>query len=131
MEDDWLKGAEQCMEYHFSLADNFDPNMAYLYSDDALIQNTVLNSDGSQHTRVIPAAFYKSIIGVAMEKARELNDRYTYSDVEYKLEGNRVRITYQRYSHARDYKSPVSMLMGIESHEAGIVFEELSVMKGQ
>lgn len=131
MEDDWLNGAKQCMEYHFSLADNFDPNMASLYSDDALIQNTILNSDGSQETRVIPAPLYKSIIGAVMEKARELDDRYTYSDLEYKLEERRVRVTYQRYSHARDYKSPVSMLMGIEPHEAGLVFEELSVMEGQ
>lgn len=131
MEDDWLTGAKQCVEYHFSLADNFDPNMAKLYSDDALIQNTVLNADGSQQTRVIPAGLYKSIIGVAMGKARDLDDRYTYSDVKYKLEGRRVRVTYQRYSHARNYQSPVSMLMGIEPDEAGIVFEELSIMKGE
>ena len=118
------------MDLHFKLADEFNPLMANLYSDDALIQNTVLNSDGSQKTRVIPAPYYKSIIAKAMQMAKEMGDTYTYSDLEFKKEGDRVRVTYVRYSHLRDYSSPVSMLMGLEGDEAGMVFEELSVMKG-
>lgn len=60
------------MDSHFKLADEFNPLMANLYSDDALIQNTVLNSDGSQQTRVIPASYYKSIIAKAMQMAKEM-----------------------------------------------------------
>jgi hypothetical protein len=127
---DWLKGARECMDLHFKLADEFNPLMANLYSDDALIQNTVLNSDGSQQTRVIPASYYKSIIAKAMCMAKEMGDIYTYSNLEFKKEGDRVRVTYVRYSHLRDYSSPVSMLMGLDGDEAGMVFEELSVMKG-
>ena len=129
-DQDWLKAAEECMELHFQLADEFNPLMANLYSDYALIQNTVINSDGSQKTRVIPAPYYKSILSNAMQMAKDMGDTYTYSDLEFKMEGKRVRVTYVRHSHLRDYSSPVSMLMGIEDDEAGIVYEELSVMKG-
>ena len=129
-DQDWLKAARECMELHFQLSDEFNPLMANLYSDYAVIQNTVLNGDGSQKTRVIPAPYYKSIIANAMQMAKEMGDTYTYSDLEFKMEGKRVRVTYVRHSHLRDYSSPVSMLMGIEGDEAGIVYEELSVMKG-
>ena len=129
-DQDWLKAAKECMELHFQLADELNPLMANLYSDYAVIQNTILNSDDSQKTRVIPAPYYKSIITNAMQMAKEMGDTYTYSDLEFKMEGKRVRVTYVRHSHLRDYSSPVSMLMGIEGDEAGIVYEELSVMKG-
>ena len=75
---DWLKAARECMQLHFKLADEFDPLMANLYSDYALIQNTVLNSDGSQKTRLLPAPYYKSIIANTMQMAKEMGDTYTF-----------------------------------------------------
>ena len=96
-DQDLLIAAKECMELHFQLADEFNPLMANLYSDYALIQNTILNSDGSQKTRLIPALYYKSIIANAMQMAKEMGDTYTYSDLEFKMECNRVRVTYVRH----------------------------------
>jgi hypothetical protein len=104
----------------------FDPAVADLYSDDALIENTRVYPDGTKRKQTFPAPLYKQVLRAAMPLAKTKDDRSTYSSLEYATEGKRVRIKAQRYSLSKKYTSPMALLVGPDKSGAWLVFEEIS-----
>lgn len=90
----------------------FDPTLAELYCDSAVIRNTRTYADGQQRTTEVPAAQYRGLIRMALPLAKAKGDVSTYSDVVYVPEGDAVRITATRYSELKKYASPLSLLVG-------------------
>lgn len=109
-----------------SLAAAFDPAVADLYCDNALIQNTRRFPNGETRVMEFPAADYKRLIRVAMPVAQARADYNTYSEVEYAQEGGNVRITATRFSLLKGYASPLSILVGPCAGDSWAILEEIS-----
>lgn len=107
----------------------FDPDVASLYCDSALIRNVRTSPDGQQRTLQLPATAYKNLIRNAMPLAKAKGDINTYSEVAYSKEGANTRIKATRYSEMKKYYSPISLLVGKCGNDFGIL-EELSQSQG-
>lgn len=118
--------AKAIFREYVALEHAFDPRVADLYSDAALIENKRTYPNGEVKVLRIPPEKYKALIRGSMTLAKEKGDRSTYSDVKYAKEGDRVRITAVRYSELKKYSSPISLLVGPDADGKWLIFEELS-----
>jgi hypothetical protein len=90
----------------------FDPAIADLYCDDALIRNTRTRDDGGETVIEIPAPRFKSLLRSAMPLAQQRGDVGEYRDVVAVATAGGVRVTATRHSALRDEPSPYSLLIG-------------------
>ena len=118
--------AKELFQKYVALGSKFDPSLADLYSDDALIKNTRRYPDGQKRTIEIPAAKYKELIRAVMPLAKAKGDRSRYTSVKYTPEGRNVRITATRYSLLKKYSSPLSLLVGADDKGEWRILEEIS-----
>lgn len=118
--------AKQIFEQYVALEYAYDPSVADLYADDALIKNKRTYPTGEVREITIPAPKYKALILQSMLLARTRGDRSTYSDVSYTPEGERIRIKASRFSELKKYASPISLLVGPSPSGKWLIYEELS-----
>ena len=118
--------AKQLFDQYVALGHAYDPGVADLYADDALIRNKRTYPTGEVREMTVPAAKYKTLIRQVMPLARARGDRSTYSDVSYTPEGGRVRIKASRFSELKNYTSPLSVLVGPSPGGKWLIYEELS-----
>jgi hypothetical protein len=118
--------AKRLFEHYVALGHAYDPGIADLYADDALIKNTRTYPTGEVRELTMPAAKYKALIRQAMPLARARGDRSTFSDVRYAAEGSRVRIRASRFSELKRYASPISLLVGPSASGTWLIYEEVS-----
>ena len=108
-----------------ALERSFDPAIADLYCDSALIRNTRKYPTGQTRTLELPSPKYKALIRAAMPIAKARGDYATYSGVSYLPEGKNVRVKTTRYSVLKKYTSPMSLLIGSCNGGAWSVLEEI------
>ena len=118
--------ARQLFQKYIALGNTFDPSLADLYSNDALIRNTRRYPNGQKRTIQIPAAKYKELIRSAVAVAKARGDKNRYSAVKYTREGGNVRISATRYSLMKKYSSPISLLVGADKEGEWQILEEIS-----
>lgn len=118
--------AETLFASYESLERAFDPAVADLYCDNALIRHTRRSLDGQSRVMEFPATEYKSMIRADMPIARARGDYSTYSNVSYASEGANTRITATRFSEMKKYSSPISLLVGRCASGTIGVMEEIS-----
>lgn len=121
-----LAHAKALFVRYVTLGHTFDPAVADLYSDSAVIRNKRLYPTGQERILTMPAPQYKAFIRQAMQLAKDRGDISTYSEVKYTVEGAGVRITATRFSELKRYSSPVSLLVGPAEGKAWLILEELS-----
>jgi hypothetical protein len=117
--------AKTFFEKYQALEREFDPTVADLYSDEAIIRNKRTYPTGQVRELTMPAPKYKALIRAAIPLARERGDTNTYSACTYSPEGSRVRIKCQRFSDLKKYTSALSLLVG-PSADGWLIFEESS-----
>lgn len=125
----WKQIATQCFQEYVKLGNEFNADLADLYSPEALIKNTRIYPDGTEKILRLPAEEYKTLIRNSVMLAKERKDLNEFTGTQYSLEKNRVSIKTKRYSVLKKYTSPLILLIGIEANERCIIFEELSVSK--
>jgi hypothetical protein len=124
---DLIAKGKAFFQHYVELEHTFDPSIADLYSDDAVIKNTQYRADGKVVPLTKPVAKYKQILRDYMKtKARQIGDISNYTNDTYTQEGNRVRIKVTRYSSIEKVSSPVSMLVGPDATGRWLIYEELS-----
>lgn len=122
-----LAEAKKLFDQYVSLEQAFDPAVADLYADEAVIQNRRRYPDGQEKTMSLPAPKYKALIRAAMPTAKARGDKNSYSDVKYApAERGGVRITAQRFSELKKYTSPLSLLVKADARGKWLIYEELS-----
>ena len=104
----------------------YDPAVADMYADDAVIRNKRTYPSGEVRELTFPAQQYKQLIRRAIPLARERGDRSRYSQCVYAPDGPRVRITCSRYSELKQYTSPYSLVVGPGRSGQWQILEELS-----
>ena len=120
--------AEQLWNRYVALEAAFDPAVADLYADDALIRNRRTYPTGEVREATVPAAQYKMLVRQAIPIAKARNDISRYSGCMFTPRGQqeRVRIVCSRYSVLKDYTSTIALLVGPGPSGAWMIFEELS-----
>jgi hypothetical protein len=120
--------AEQLWNRYVALEAAFDPAVADLYADDAVIRNRRTYPTGEVREATVPAIQYKTLVRQAIPLARGKNDISRYSDCRYTPgeETGRVRIVCARFSELKNYTSPFSLLVGPGPGGGWLIFEELS-----
>ena len=103
--------AEAFFDRFVALGQAYDPAVAALYADDALIQNVRRYPDGTIRTLRLTGAEYKPLIRTAMPIARRRGDRDRYTDVSVSTDGGRVRIRCTRYNELKRYASPYELVL--------------------
>ena len=102
-----LEKAKEVFQTYSTREAAFDPAVADLYSEAAIIKNKRTYPTGQVRELVFPAPQYKSLIRSVMPIAKAKNDYSTYSDVAFIEEGKNVRIRASRYSVLKKYASPI------------------------
>jgi hypothetical protein len=118
--------AEQLWNRYVALEAAFDPAVADLYADSALIRNRRTYPTGEVREATVPAPQYRALVRQAIPLAKAKNDTNRYSDCVYTAEDARVRIVCARFSALRNYTSPISVLLGPGPAGDWLIFEELS-----
>ena len=119
--------AEQVLNRYVELEHAFDPAIADLYADDAVIQTRRTYPNGEVRNLSIPAAEYKALIRKTTPLAKARNDVSRYSNCTYRAAVmGRVRVACARYSELKNYTSPMSLVVGPGPRGDWLVFEELS-----
>lgn len=105
----------------------FDPAMADLYADHAVIRNTRRYPTGQVRQIELTGAEYQALIRQTLPLAEARGDRSTYSDVTYTVnEDGSVTIEAARYSELKDYKSPIRITVAGGEEGPWRIVEELS-----
>jgi len=104
----------------------YDPAVADMYADDAVIRNKRTYPSGEVRELTFPAQPYKQLIRRAIPVARARGDRSRYTQCAYAPDGPRVRITCSRYSQLKQYTSPYSLVVGPGRSGQWQILEELS-----
>src|SRR6185503_1685635 len=107
-----LERAKALFERYVALEKAFDPSVADLYSDAAVITNTRTYPTGEVREITIPAPQYKQLIRAGMPLARQVNDTNRYSERAYRPTGHRVAITCKRLGERKRYTSPIRLVVG-------------------
>ena len=104
----------------------FDPAVADLYSDDAVVQNTRTYPTGEVRKLLIPAPQYKALLRQTLSLAKQRGDRSQYTEPKFSQEGSAVRIHLNRYSELKKHTSPMVLLVGPDKAGQWVVLEELT-----
>lgn len=124
---DPIPKAKAFFQHYVELEHAFDPAIADLYSDQAVIKSTRYLADGKVVPMTVPAVSYKKALrDYIATKARQIGDVSNYTNDVYTVEGKRVRITVTRYSSLQKVSSPVSLLVGPDPAGKWLIYEELS-----
>ena len=118
--------AEQLWNRYVALEAAFDPAVADLYADDAVIRNRRTYPTGEVREATVPAAQYKLLVRQAIPLAKSRGDISRYSGCSYATEGPRVRILCACFSVLKNYTAPLSVLVGPGPSGAWLILEELS-----
>jgi hypothetical protein len=118
--------AKGFFKQYTKLADNFDPAVADLYADTAVIRNTRIYPNGQARTLTLTGKQLKALVRQIMPMAKARNDRDTYSQLKYQRIGNKVRISGLRYSLMKKYTSPFTTTIAADAKKKWLIVEEIS-----
>ena len=122
--DTRVQQAQVLFNKYTTLSDRYDPAVADLYADDAQIVAHRRYPTGQKRHMQLDGRQYKTLLRRVMPLARQTSDRSTYSDVDYAIEGNAVRINSTRYSVRKQYTSPHSLLVRPDINGDWLIYEE-------
>ena len=125
-QDSGIDAAKQLFEQYVALQRAYDPGVADLYAEAALIKITRRPPMGDPVDFIIPAPKYKTQLRELASVAKVRGDRNTYSNVTYTPEGELVRINASRFSGSRKQASPFRLLVGRSPAGQWLIYEELS-----
>ena len=111
---------------YVQLEQAYDPALADLYADNAVISSKRVYPNGEVRQQTFPPQQYKQLIRQAIPLAKARGDRSTYSRCVYEPQGARVRITCYRYSELKNYTSPYTLVVGAGRAGEWQILEERS-----
>lgn len=121
-----LEEAEVFFQGYVALNNAFDVAVADLYADSARIVVTLVGTDGQTRSMEAAGTQWKTMLINGMSAAKEANDRNTYTDVKYELNGEDVGIYAARYSVLKNYSSPHALLISKDETGTWHIIEEFA-----
>ena len=104
--------AEQLWARYVALEQAFDPAVADLYADDAVIRNRRTYPTGEVREATVPAAQYKLLVRQAIPLAKARNDLSRYSGCTTRPTGPACGSPVRASRCLKNYTSPISRAGG-------------------
>jgi len=121
-----LARAKALFERYVALEKAFDPSIAALYSDAAVITTKRTYPTGEVREITFPAPQYKRLIRAGMPLAKQVNDTNRYYECAYAPAGDRVAIACKRFAERKQYTSPIRLVVGPGEGSTWVIHEEHS-----
>jgi len=121
-----IDDAKALFDRYVELEHAFDPVVADLYAEDAIIKNRRTYPTGQIRELSMPAPQYKALIRQVIPLAQARGDTSSYSQVSFSQEGRGVRIHATRFSDLKRYESPLSLLVAPNASGQWLIYEEIS-----
>ena len=125
-DDTGIDNAKKLFEKYVDSETAFDPAVADLFADEALIQSTRHYPEGNVRIAKFTAQQYRALLKISLPLAKSNGDKNTYSQITYTPDGNRVRIKCIRFSELNNNSSNLELLVGPDSKGQWKIFEEIS-----
>ncbi|HYC72878.1 MAG TPA: hypothetical protein VEB66_16825 [Opitutaceae bacterium] len=103
--------ATEMFNRYAALQAKFDPALAELFADDAVIKHTRRYPDQTTREMTMPGKAYKEAIRKTVETAKARGDTNTYQGILSKVEDGKLRFTAVRYSDLKRNYTPISLLV--------------------
>ena len=123
---DAIAKAKAFFARYVQLEHAYDPALAGLYADNAVLINKRIYPDGKVNPVRIPASTYKHLIQTSIADPKQRGNINTYSNESYTVEGDKVRIKATAYRVLKKYSSPLSQLVGPDAKGNWVIYEETS-----
>lgn len=97
------RDARDMLARYIALGEAYDPAIAELYADDAVIKTYRRYPFGRERAMEMRGAAWKALIRTAMPWAKAQNDRSEFRETEFEVDEGRVRIKANRYAFRKCY----------------------------
>jgi len=98
--------ARAVFDRYMALGEAFDPAVAQLYTDDAVIKGLIRYPNGTERGLKMSGAQWKKMVDAVIPLAKANNDISEYKDVRVEDIGGAIRISARRYSRVKCYWDP-------------------------
>jgi hypothetical protein len=122
-----LERARQVIESYVSLERGYDPRLADLYADEAVIKVNQAGPDGRSQWVTAQGWQYKKMIREVMPKSRAQGYRASYSGARYEMNGKNVRVSAVQYVEKTRASYPIQWVIGPGRTSQWLILEEVAV----
>jgi hypothetical protein len=117
---------------YVALSDAFDPAVAELYADRAVIRSVRRYPHGLERAIELGGVEWKAMVLKAMPLAKAHNDRSQFKDPSFQPQAGGIKISAQRYSLRKCYLDPNYYMVVARSATGGLeIIEEYSETQPQ
>lgn len=127
--DATLERARQVIESYVTLERAYDPRLADLYADEAVIKSNQVDASGEPTWITVQGWKYKRMIREAMPKSRSTGYRASYTGARYELYGKNVRVSVTQYVDRTRSSNPIQWVIGPGRTSQWLILEETSVRR--
>ena len=118
--------AKLLFDSYTTLSDNFDPAVADLYADDAVIKMHKTDPSGETREMQMNGTQFKNSLRLSMPIAKARGDVDVFNDVTYTEEGKNVRIKASRFNKMKNYTMPHEIVVGPDASGEWKILEEVA-----
>lgn len=98
-----IDSARAFFEKYITLGDAYDPGLAELYADSAIIRSSRRYPDGQQRVLELSGTKWKALLIASLPLAKARDDKSTYMNVQITTTAATARISATRYSELKCY----------------------------
>ena len=120
-----IKEAQEFIVEFEKLSHNYDEKLISMYADNAKIIRNLEHKNGKVEKIIIPTDKYKKFLKFVGFFAKIQGYKNYYKNLDYKAEGENVRITGIR-ANTNKYTAPVSILVGKNEKGEWRILEEIT-----
>jgi hypothetical protein len=124
-----LERARQVIESYVSLERAYDPRLADLYADEAIIKVNQTGPNGESQWVTAQGWQYKKMVRDSLPKSRAKGYRAAYSGARYEMYGKKVRVSVMQYVEKSGTSNPVQWVIGPGRTSQWLILEEVAVRR--
>jgi hypothetical protein len=124
-----LERARQVIESYVNLERAYDPRLADLYADEAVIKSNQSGPNGESQWVTAQGWQYKKMVRDAMPKFRSMGFKASYSGARYELSGKNVRVSAVQYIDKSRSSNPIQWTIGPGRRSQWLILEEVSIRR--
>lgn len=124
-----LERARQVIESYVNLERAYDPRLADLYADEAVIKANTNGPNGESQWVTAQGWQYKKMVREAMPKFRAQGFKASYSAARYEMSGKNVRVSVVQYVDKSRASHPIQWTIGPGRTAQWLILEEVSIRR--
>jgi hypothetical protein len=124
-----LERARQVIESYVTLERAYDPRLADLYADEAVIKSNQSGPNGESQWATAQGWQYKKMVRDAMPKFRSMGFKASYSGARYEMAGKNVRVSAVQYVDKSRSSNPIQWTIGPGRTSQWLILEQVTVQR--